>query len=190
MTLLWQGQQLRKSLAALETAYHVDIWLDRRLDPDQTFDLEINDQPLSEVLQGIVERCDAGYQAYGDMIYVGPTQTASELATLMAKAREQLNDCPARVRRRWVELSSLRWNAPTEPRKLLERLADQCGAHLVHSELVPHDLWRAGAAPNLRNYELANPLAGEFRSPVPSKSKVRRSRRSKTNKTHRRRATL
>lgn len=155
VTLLWQGQRLRKTLDALEANYRITIWLDRRLDPQQTFDLEINDQPLREVIQGIAEQCNAGYQIYGNFVYLGPQQATRELATLMALAREQLRRCPARVQRQWLDRYELEWASPREPASLLAQLAAQCQADFVGEDLIPHDLWRAGKAPDLHAYELA-----------------------------------
>ncbi|QDS99774.1 hypothetical protein [Adhaeretor mobilis] len=162
VSLLWQGQELRTALRRLEERHGIAIWLDRRVDPNQQFDLTISDSMLYEALKAIANSCDARAVCFESLVYLGPQETAEELATLNELASKSLLRTPAGRPRRWLENSSPAWDTPTEPKQLLERLASECGANLSGAELLPHDLWHPNNYPAMRRIQWATLLLAGF----------------------------
>lgn len=143
ITLSWHGQQLGAALGRLSEAQDAPLWVDRRVDTSTPVDFEASEESLLAVLRRLAAPHQGEATPFHDIIYFGPKQTADELATLAALARAPLAKMPADRRRRW--LSAEAWSYPrlSEPRKLLQELADSTGATVEHADRIPHDLWPA-----------------------------------------------
>jgi hypothetical protein len=152
VTLTWRDQSIGQALANLGSSQGLPIWIDRRLDPSGKVNLAASDQLLSDVLTRLVT--EHGGQAWGwtpwrSIVYFGPRQTADELATLSAIARDRLAKAPAEMRRRWLAPAAFSYPRLSQPRELLDELAASIGASLQHASAVPHDLWPAQSTPPL-----------------------------------------
>jgi hypothetical protein len=102
------------------------------------------------------------FTPFNGAIYVGPAQTAGELATLSALARLSLSKTPADVRTRWLRVKA--WSFPqlSEPRALLAELAKSVGAQLREAERIPHDLWAERSLPAMSTLDRAVLLLAGF----------------------------
>ncbi len=149
ITAVWQGQQLGAVLERLANARHAPLWLDRRVDPQQTVDVQFTDVPFAQALAELAEQHELGVGQLGGVIYVGPKETARGLATLARRARAALALTPAAKRQRWLRAAPSEWPRLTQPRALLKELLQQAGIELVDDRLVPHDLWPARELPPL-----------------------------------------
>jgi hypothetical protein len=147
VSLTWQGRQLASGLERLAEAQRVVIWIDRRVDPATSIDLTVSDQSLREALAKIGSSHGWAATPYNGVLYFGPQQTAAELATLSALARQAIAKVPAEQRSRWLKAEP--WSAArlSQPRELLEELARSAGARVMNGELVPHDLWPGRSLP-------------------------------------------
>ncbi len=147
VTVTWQSQELASGLNRLADLQQTTIWLDRRIDPSTTVDLSASNEPLIDVLRKLGEPHAWSATPLDGVVYFGPKQTADELATLAAIARQQVAQAPATMQNRW--LKSEAWSFPrlSQPRELLVALAKSVGASIEHVDLVPLDLWPAHSLP-------------------------------------------
>jgi len=147
VTVTWQGQQLGAALVRLAEAQGIAVWLDRRVDPSAPIEFTADERPLGEVFAGVAKPRQCAVTAFHGVLYVGPEQTAGELLTLSAAARESLAKAPAKARSRWLKPEP--WSFPrlSEPRPFVASLAKSMGVTLHGDERIPHDLWPARELP-------------------------------------------
>jgi hypothetical protein len=162
VTVAWQGQQLGAALNRLADAQQLHLWVDRRVDPNTPVELTLSNRPLAEVLAAVAQPHGLAFAPFNGVIYVGPQQTAGELATLGALARQSLNKAPIEARARWLRVKAWSFPARSEPRALLADLAKSIGAQLRDAERVPHDLWPARSLPAMSPLDRAILLLAGF----------------------------
>ncbi|MCG8450032.1 MAG: hypothetical protein MI725_10705 [Pirellulales bacterium] len=141
VSVTWQGQQLGEALRRLAAAQQIAVWLDRRVDPQQPVEMQLRGLSLWQALEKLAKQHKLGVSRLGPMVYVGPPQSALELATLRRQARSTLARTPSAVRRRWLQKEPSDWPQLSEPRALLTDLLTSAGIGLQGDEKVPHDLW-------------------------------------------------
>jgi hypothetical protein len=149
LTAAWQGQELGTVLERIATSQDVDIWLDRRVDPQQQIDVRVSDAPLADALSQITAPHMLGWSSLGGIIYVGPRESASELATLAELAKNSLSRVPAKNRERWLAAAPAEWPRLSEPREILTAWLENAGVRLANPDVLSHDLWNAKTLPPL-----------------------------------------
>ncbi len=147
--LSWSANPLRRALANLARSQRVAIFLDRRVDPDQTIDLTVANEPLEALLHKIAATKGIGVSFVGPVVYFGPKATARKVATLVEVRREELRRLPAAARSRLVRARRSHWEDLATPQELLDRWASETGVKIVGAERIEHDLWPAADLPAL-----------------------------------------
>jgi len=147
--ITWQDRGLRDGLIRLSQKYGVAIFLDRRIDPDQELTLIARDQSLEEVLRRISADAHAAIAMVGPVIYFGPPETASRLATLAALRRQDASKFSSDIKTRVLRTDVWHSDELAQPRQLLEDFARQAGMALENGDLIPFDLWPAITLPPL-----------------------------------------
>jgi hypothetical protein len=147
VSLRLSGQPLRNSLEHIAEAYHLAIFLDRRVDPGQLFELQVTEVSLNSALASLAERQHLGISLVGSTMYFGPIDAAKDVRTLAALAADEVEQVPKARQAVLRKAEPLAWNELTTPRELFEQTAKTAGLKLVGLDLVPHDLWPAGSWP-------------------------------------------
>jgi hypothetical protein len=137
----WGSNPLRAALTNLARSQAVAIFLDRRVDPEQTIDLVRADLTLRELLQQLAEQQSLGVGQVGPVIYLGPPQTAAVLGTVAAQKEDQLQRLPTALRSRLQRAQPQHWPELSTPRELIATLSGGVGLQVEGLEQVPHDLW-------------------------------------------------
>jgi hypothetical protein len=136
------------------------LFLDRRIDPDAPVSGEFPFQPLRGLFEAVGEVHQFEITAMGSVVYVGPPEVAMRLRTIDQLRRAELQALGPRFRELTAR-DDLSWNDLSTPRTLIEGVCRQAKVSLANPELVPHDLWAAGALPGLaRSTQLTILLAG------------------------------
>jgi hypothetical protein len=162
VSITWQDVPLATALSRLEETQSLAIWLDRRIDPNVPITLTAVDRPLAEALAMLGEQAGAAAAPFAGVIYFGPPQTADELATLAALARQPLAKAPAAVRARWLKPQSWTFPRLSQPRELLKELVASVNAKVQNEQSVPHDLWPASELPAMAPVDRAVLLLASF----------------------------
>jgi hypothetical protein len=147
VSLRLAGQPLRNSLEHIAEAYQVAIFLDRRVDPGQLFELQVTDVSLEKGLATLAERKHLGLSLVGSTMYFGPAEAAKDIQTLSVLAAEEVEQVPKARQSVLRKAEPLAWKELSTPRELIEQTAKSAGLKLVGLERVPHDLWPAGSWP-------------------------------------------
>jgi hypothetical protein len=144
----WSGSPLRPSVQRLAREFRVAMWLDRRLDPGQSIELSIANEPLDVGCQRLAAKLNAGLSRVGPVVYYGPTFTAERLATVAAMRRADIERLPAAERTRLAATRNMRWDDLAEPRTLVRSTIAEVGLEVPNLErAMPHDLWPAAELP-------------------------------------------
>jgi len=153
VSVTWEGQELGAALERLADNTQISIWLDRRVDRQQTVTIQLDDLPLGQALGKLAQQQSLGISQLGNILYVGPRQTAELLPTLALQARETLEKLPSQTtlqtKRRWLKPQAVSWPRLSEPRSLASDWVGEASATLVGVEQIVHDLWPAQSLPPL-----------------------------------------
>ncbi len=159
----WTGIPLRRTLATVSRTKRVAILLDRRVDPGQPVNFTAKDIPLGTMIRRIASQQGLGVSRVGPILYVGPTEMAQKLATLVELRRDDVRSLPPAIGRRLVQSRAWQWPELSTPRELIDQLAGETGIRFYRSEeQIPHDLWPAGDFPPLGFAERVSLLAAGF----------------------------
>jgi hypothetical protein len=172
VSVAWQGQELATALERLAGVQGLPLWIDRRVDPSTPVELTVTDQPLGDTINALAASHNWAVAPYFGVFYFGPRETAAELLTLSALARQSIAktplgrelgaERPAAARSRWLKAEP--WSAPrlSEPRELVVQIARAAGAAVVDEQLIPHDLWPARELPAMAPLDRAVLLLSGF----------------------------
>ena len=149
LTIRWSSNPLRQALTRLSTGQQVAILLDRRVDPDQQIEFSSQGVDLRQFLEGLARQLGQGVSHVGPVVYIGPKETASVLATVTMLREQEAQSLPSAVRSRLKRATPLRWPELTTPRDLIAQLAAGTGMHVEGVEQIPHDLWPEADLPPL-----------------------------------------
>lgn len=145
-----EGRRFRDQLGALAERQRVAIFLDRRIDPEQSISLSVRDITFAELLNQLAAQVDAVVVHVGSVVYIGPRDQLAELSRLAeqrALNARALQDggggAPLRTR-------AWQWEALAEPRQLLMELAEEANVKIDGIDKIPHDLWPQTKLPPLR----------------------------------------
>jgi hypothetical protein len=127
----------------------VAIFLDRRIDHGRLVTLPVRNQPVEVLFRQIAISAEAELSTLGPVIYLGPPQTASQLASLAALRKQDVSRLSGDARARLMRTQAWQWPEFTQPRQLLSELARQAGLEVENPESIPHDLWPAASLPAL-----------------------------------------
>ncbi len=159
VSVTWQDQQLAVALERLASAGEITLWLDRRVDRQQTVTMQCVDLPLVQAFERLAQQQSLGFTRLEKIVYLGPQQTALELTTLIDQARDtlatpflatpSLGKTPTTIRKRWLRPEATTWPRLSEPQALVESWLRNAKIQCVGSEQIPHDLWPEQTLPPL-----------------------------------------
>ncbi len=185
----WAGQDghtLRDIVRQLTDSQRISIVLDRRVDPTQSIELTLPKTPLRDMLAALARKVDAEISVVGNVVYVGPTDSAKKLRTLVELRNNDLSKLssaatPGKLpwRNRPVALTqkkSFAWQDFDRPRDILKQVADKFQIEVDGLEKLPHDLWGTASLPQVTATEALSLLLVQFGSTfefIPDRAAIR-----------------
>ncbi|MCC9604659.1 hypothetical protein LOC68_26925 [Blastopirellula sp. JC732] len=161
--LQWEDVPLRDALQRLAQTQEIAFFLDRRIDPDRLVSLSANAVPLEMVVQMLAQKAGGGSCHVGSVVYIGPADTARDLATVAAVQTDFARQSRDPAMRELVAAEALSWPDLTEPRKLLTDFAQRRKLTFANLDAaVSHDLWRASELPKIAPAETLTLLLAGF----------------------------
>lgn len=143
----WDRVPLDDALNRLRKVSSSDVFLDRRVDPNQRLSLSVANASVDEIVARLAAACNLGECRIGELSYVGPAPVATRLASLAAERRRAIAALPVESRKALLERRRVVWQRLTEPRGLVVRLAADHGWRVVGGDRIAYDLWAAGSLP-------------------------------------------
>jgi len=147
--VLWKGTPLREALEGLAQTTRIAFVLDRRVDPGQLVELQVQNCSLLETFAAIAKDRGLGVCLVGPVVYIGPVASSQRLNTLIAMAEEHVETLPAPVQKRFLQEAPLCWPDLAVPREILADLAASADVSVVDEDRLPHDLWAKASLPPL-----------------------------------------
>ncbi len=152
--LTWEEVPLRDGLMRLAQTQRVAIFLDRRVDPDQSMKMKFSDERLEVGLKRIAAQLGIAMARVGDVIYLGPQETASRLPTV-AELQSQFaksSGYPEAVK--LLDRKKYGWPKLSTPEELLTEVAAKHSMRWNNLDVViKHDLWPAVDFPPMKATE-------------------------------------
>ena len=158
----WGGQDantLRDVVRQLAESQRVAILLDRRIDPTQSIELTLPPTPLRELLTALARKTGAELSVVGNVVYLGPADSAKKLRTLVELRNSELTKRTSGAatgkspwRNRPVSLmkrTSFVWQDLDRPRDILQQVADKFQIEIDGLDKLPHDLWAGASLPQM-----------------------------------------
>ena len=145
----WSGTTLRRLTRGIAVNQRTCIFLDRRIDPDQTVDFKAAGESLERNLQRLAQQLNMGYCQIGPCIYLGPLATCSRLATVSEVKRQELSQAPAAIKPGLTQTVGWRWKRLSAPADLLQQQVTAAQLTLAPTAQLPHDLWKEQTLPPL-----------------------------------------
>ena len=185
----WGGQDsnpLRDVLRQLTESQRVSILLDRRIDPTQSIELTLPPTPLRDILAALAHKVESELSIVGSVVYVGPTDSAKKLRTLVELRNNDLSKLASGVssnkspwRNRHTSLTQRRtfvWQDFDCPRDILQQVAVKFQIEIDGLDKLPHDVWAAASLPQVTATEALSLLLVQFGSTfefVPDRAAIR-----------------
>ncbi len=169
------GDSIRQALQQLTESNHVSIVLDRRIDPTQPVSLTVPATPLRDVIAALAKTVDAGSVVVGNVVYVGPIESAKKLRTLIELRNADLSKLATGGMKKsekspWktptVSLAQRRtiaWKDFDRPRDILkQQVADKLKIEIDGLDKLPHDLWAGSSLTQVTATEALSLLLIQF----------------------------
>lgn len=160
LSVQWQQIDLQQ-IVAQSNWPGVTLWCDRRVDTSQIVDLEIQTQPLQEVVRKLAEKCGIGVVFHDGMIALMPKDQAATLPVILSDVRRQAVELPPNLGRLWLAREARIWPRLAQPNEILHQWLEQIPNSEAVDEL-PHDVWDAGKIPAMTLIEQVAVLAFGF----------------------------
>lgn len=167
----WGGQDghtLRDVVQQLADSQGISIVLDRRIDPTQSIELTLPPTPLRHLLSALARKVDGEMSVIGNVVYVGPTDSAKKLRTLVElRNADRAKLTSATWRNRPTSLTQAKtflWQDLERPRDMLQEVAEKFKIEIDGLDKLPHDLWAKTSLPQVTAVEALSLLLVQFGS--------------------------
>ncbi len=160
LSVQWQQVDL-KQIVTQSNWPGVTLWCDRRVDTSQVVDLEIQTQPLQQVVQTLADRCQVGLTMHSGVVALVPKSHAEALPVVLADVRRQAEQLPPALGRIWLERHERRWPTLTQPGQMVAQWLEPLPKSWSVAEL-PYDVWDAGKLPEMALIEQVTFVAFGF----------------------------
>lgn len=151
-SIFWSQVPIRDAAANLASTRRTAVWVDRRTDPTLPMSFGANLPSMEECLLQLSESSELDTAWIDCLIYIGPTNSANQFATINEIHRQLLDKLPAEARSRWLKTQAMQWPRLSTPQELIRRIEAEVGYSIAKLESVPHDLWAECQLPTLPAY--------------------------------------
>lgn len=147
----WSDVSLRESLYNLAKQQGVAIFLDRRVDPNQSIEFESAGRSLEHTIMALTDKLDlAALKIDNRLFYIGPRRQVAELHFRRTKLLKTIAELPRGQRSVWTKPVHLGIKRLDEPRRIIEALTNLAGIEVRDPEVISHDLWPEVDLPDLK----------------------------------------
>jgi len=140
---------LSNIIKSIRETQNVAVFLDRRIDPQQTIQLKIQDTKLTSAFDQLAAQCNSRISIVRNVVYIGPVKTTQWLATLAEIQAENHRRRPGPETTRLFQPQTTQWSRLSQPRIIVEQVAESIRAQVTNLEVIPFDLWDQNRLPAL-----------------------------------------
>ena len=147
----WENVDLRTITRRIAATRGTAILLDRRIDPSRQVESSASNQSLLEFLQELAREAGGQASVIGNVVYIGPEESAGKLRTLVALRQRELQSeefaIPPSRRSGLAAAETFQWNDLESPADLIRQEAESRKLSIEGLEQIPHDLWAGNLLP-------------------------------------------
>ncbi|QGJ69348.1 Hypothetical protein PBC10988_10220 [Planctomycetales bacterium 10988] len=161
-SLHWNERDYLSGLRDYFRQQQVGFLLDRRINPNQTVNLNLNRQPLELVLPKIAKAGGTSQTWLDSCAYFGPSDQAQRLATVSALRTNELQEFAPEVANKWKLQRRWSWEDLATPEELLSELEGEFQIEIRAKEFLPYDHLSGADLPPLTLVERLSLLLVQF----------------------------
>ena len=143
VTSTWK-QPLRDIVRSLRTNLGICIFTDRRIDPEQSIELQVEALSLEQTLRRLALLANADLSFIRNVIYLGPQDTTNLLATVAEIQAQNLRTARMTIQPALFRPTSISWKRPAQPVTILTEDANLLKLTYSNPKEIPFDLWDSG----------------------------------------------
>jgi len=143
ITSTWK-QPLRDVIHSLRNNFGICIFTDRRIDPEQSIELQVEALSLEQTLRRLALMAKADLSFIRNVIYLGPQETTNLLATVAEIQAQDLQTARTTIEPALFRPTAISWNRPAKPGTILADDADRLKLIYSNPKEIPFDLWDSG----------------------------------------------
>ena len=147
VSVSWLETPIRMQLQLISKQQQRSVFLDRRVDPTQRMTLSIRDLTIEQVVWQTAQSGELGVARVGDLLYVGPPESAARLTHVIDQLKRQISKLPKSQRTQWTRRSEIRWPAGTSTQEFIKWFEQT--HQIKFNGAIPNDVWAAGDWPSL-----------------------------------------
>ena len=157
----WEATPVRGVVDRIAEHTGAAILVDRKIDPTTPITLASSgDGPT--LLRAVAQQQGWGVSSLGNAWYLGPKQSARELRTLHARAKQFSSRANSAAAKQLARQTPLRLARLNQPRAALAELLHSRDLRLSNAQAIPFDLWPETDLPDLELSELLTLLLVGF----------------------------
>ncbi len=160
ITVTWGGATLRSELTQFANSRGIGVFIDRRIDPETSIDLQIRDRTFEQILWSVADQNDWSVCRIDNLFYLGPAGVAPRFLALWQQQKDQARRTRSSFHRFGTKTENVNWPFLSNPSATLTDLARRHRFEIIPppkpteraDELespLPHDLWPAIELPPL-----------------------------------------
>jgi len=148
VSVSWTESPIRSQLNAFAKQQRRAIYVDRRVDPTIKLTFQFLDQTTEQVVWRTAEANGLGVARIGDLLYVGPKESAARLPFVIAETVKNIPKGDKSIRRKWhSKRSSIQWQRATTSQEIQQWFEQNF--EFSFDAKVPHDVWSEVDWPSL-----------------------------------------
>lgn len=147
----WSDTTLRDVLDSFSRTHRIALFLDRRVDPGQPVELDVDGVSVFETLQQVLDQCGLCSAWLDGICYIATAEDVGRLMYQRASLQTALRGMPGQARRYWASDHRMQWPRLSVPAELAGEWFDESRCRWAAP--LPHDLWPAFAGPRARRLD-------------------------------------
>lgn len=138
------NQPLRDVAQSLRNNFQICVFVDRRIDPEQNIELQVEELSLEQTLRRLALTANADLSFVRNVVYLGPQNTTNLLATVAEIQSQNLRSALPQSQPALFKPLPTTWNRPANPRDILGKDAAKYDLQYHNPNAIPFDLWDTG----------------------------------------------
>jgi len=141
ISVRWQDVPVRSRLVALSHRQGIPIFLDRRIDPDQPLNLDLQQKTWEQVLWETAAQLELEVCQLDELYYFSPQECSIPIRVAYEHNRDQLKRNRKRLSVPWLKPVEFEVRPFDQPRQRLEDLARRYDVSVKGLDKLPLDVW-------------------------------------------------
>ncbi len=164
ISIRWKDVPLRDRMVELSQNQKIPLFIDRRIDPNQTLNLRIDQKTWDQTIWTVANELKLEICQLDEIYYVTPTTSSLPIRLAYDRNKEQLRRNRKTLKAPWLVRSEFNIPRFQQPRELLKQLAEQHELSFEGIDQIPLDVWPGYELPKINLLQKVTLLLSGFGS--------------------------